>query len=86
MFQRSNRCARVALLSLLAFAAVALASTWDGAGVPSAHAQTVTGERISELNTLRELPRATWTASYRTLRKDSTYNWMDWSQDGCSSP
>ncbi len=86
MFQRLDRCVRVTLLSLLAFAALALASTWDGASVSSAPAQTVTSERIDELNTLRELPRATWTASYRTLRKDSTYNWVDWSQDGCSSP
>ena len=40
---------------------------------------------VAELNRLAiTKDRNLWTSTYDTLRRTSSYSWMDWSADGCS--
>ena len=47
---------------------------------------TVVDARLAQLSHLRSLSLTDWRSRYDTLRVNVDYNWMDWSQDGCSSP
>lgn len=66
----------VLLVGMLSLPAVAHGST---------HSSTsnVT-EQLRQLNLLNGYTYQKWQTSYTSLRKNPTYNWMDWSQDGCS--
>ena len=58
-----------------------------GAAGGSAEASSnSTGAKLIELNRLANLPYAEWRSSYNDLRQSADYQWMDWSQDGCSGP
>lgn len=41
-------------------------------------------EQLRQLNLLNGYTYQKWRTSYTSLRENPTYNWMDWSQDGCS--
>ena len=65
--------------------AVALLATLAVDG--TAHAQaTVPSNSLDQLNTLKGKTIAEWSDQYDSLRKQVKYNWVDWSQDKCSSP
>ena len=80
-----HRYAKVALIFLLAVAASAWASFPDGAG-SVAHAQLLASTRLTGLNTIVALTVPEWETQYDELRTSTTYNYVDWSQDKCSTP
>ena len=43
-------------------------------------------EKTTQLNYLVSFNYRAWSSRYDNLRKSTAYNWMDWSQDGCSVP
>lgn len=75
------QCKRYARAALLAIA-VALTLPWDGAGAVN----IMPTDTQDKLNILHGLTRVKWQADYDTLRMDPQYNFVDWSQDNCSSP
>ena len=73
------------IVSLLALGILAILAGW--LHYP-AEAQTLTRTgQIAYLNQLgMNLDRNAWTTTYEQLYGQQTYEWMDWSADGCSVP
>ena len=80
--------ARPTTLSAFAFLVTifAVLFMWSGPGPAPAHAAPSVTQRLTDLNYIRDLSYSVWINQYDTLRLNPSYNWMDWSQDGCSSP
>ena len=79
------------ILSIVTLLVVAI--TTVGLGVmlfttPSVEATPSQSTMTRHLTTLVTMSYADWSRSgnYASLRDSTTYEWMDWSQDGCSSP
>ena len=70
-------------LALLIVAVLLAVVVLDGAAV---HAQSTTPDRLAQLNILKGKSVADWQTQYDSLRRGALYNWVDWSQDWCSSP
>ena len=80
---------RISLGASFALLLVILASTQDGFGpipAPAVLASPTMTAKLAQIDGLRDLTYSQWKVRYDELRTDVTYNWMDWSQDGCSAP
>ena len=79
---------RLRTASAFAFLIVMLAVSfvWSSLDAAPAHAAPSVTQRLTDLNYIRDLLYGTWAGQYDTLRTNPNYSWMDWSQDGCSSP
>ena len=55
---------------------------------PPVEARPTQSRMVSDLTAIASMSYADWSASgaYGGLRDGSTYDWMDWSHDGCSGP
>ena len=55
---------------------------------PPVEARPEQSRMVSDLTAIAAMSHADWSASgaYDGLRDGSTYDWMDWSNDGCSGP
>ena len=68
-------------LAVLVAAGIALATSRD--------AEATSHTDIAKFNSLNTLVLKTyndWRTNYDTYRTSSAYDWMDWSEDGCSTP
>ena len=68
-------------LAVLVTAGIALATSRD--------AEATSHTDIAKFNSLNTLVLKTyndWRTNYDTYRTSSAYDWMDWSEDGCSTP
>ena len=81
---------RIIPLVLLAFVMFAFALAPDMARAeitsPTPGIPTVLATQLTGINKLHDKAHAVWKAEYNTLRKNVVYNWVDWSQDECSTP
>ena len=68
-------------LAVLVAAGIVLATSRD--------AEAISHTEIAKFNSLNTLVLKTyndWRTNYDTYRTSSAYDWMDWSEDGCSTP
>ena len=79
----------VSVILALAFLTVTTVKA-DGAEGASASpplvSDTVFTTRLASLNDIRLMRVGAWEEQYDDLRQSVTHNWVDWSQDECSSP
>ena len=85
MKQRVGILAAVIALAVM-LTVVATSDTSVAHAVPLSQSTSLLQGDVDALNVILYKPYATWVADYATLRKRSEYQWMDWSQDGCSIP
>lgn len=76
----------IGALFLAAIAVAEAAVSFDGA--PVVEATTSQSNMVSDLTTIATMPYVSWSApgAYEGLQAGTDYDWMNWSQDGCSGP
>ena len=81
---------RIIPLMLLAFVTLAFALAPDVARAvvtpPTTATPTVSATQLTGINKLHQKTFTEWKTDYDALRQSVLYNWVDWSQDGCSTP
>ena len=89
MFRLALTACLLVILAL-AFLTVPDVKADSGAGgastTPPLVSDTVFTARLAGLNDIRLMRVGAWEEQYDSLRQSVTYNWVDWSQDECSSP
>ena len=74
-----KQMSKIILLALLVILASATAMAQDAT---QATQVSISG-KLRDLNSLTSYTYESWKNSYDSLRNNSVYNWMDWSNDGC---
>ncbi len=78
-----------AIIGILMVAAIVVGGSWAGFNnTPMVEAVPSQSTMVRGLTILSTMSYAAWssTGAYNQLRDSSAYDWMDWSQDGCSGP
>ncbi len=74
------------LIAALLVAAVSSEGTAQAAIQPPPVLYPIGSIRMDHINFIRDIEYSEWVADYVEIRVNPRYSWMDWSQDGCSSP
>lgn len=82
---------RKSILSIVTLLVAAMAVIGWGVmliNTPSVEATPTQSTMTRHLTAVATMSYANWssTGNYASLRDSTTYEWMDWSQDGCSAP
>ena len=90
MLQKMNcRAAALGLAALVVVLGMAIGYTTIVQGSitpPPASVSSDSADRLEAMNAIHDLSAPSWETYYEYLRKNGELAWVDWSQDGCSTP